>query len=130
MVDFNTETAINTPAKSIEAVLILEKRESFLQAKESYSTLKFQGSNPNNAVMRARLLNLIDQWEGFLRRQEQLNIIDWILKLESDDCEYEDIKNIYYELSKLMDISNLTKIDSVQIDRTNIELENEFVGLD
>ena len=130
MVDFNTETAINTPAKSIEGVLLLEKREAFLQAKESYNILKFQGSTPQTAVMRARLINLIDQWHGYLKRQANIKLDQWIETLQKPDVEEEDIMKIFYEISEQMDISKLTRIDIKVIDTTDIELENDLKGLD
>jgi len=130
MVDFNTETAINTPARSIEGVMLLEKREAFLQAKESYNILKFQGSSPQTAVMRARLINLIDQWYGYLKRQKEQDVSNWIKQLENDEIEDKDISNIFYEISEEMDKSKLTKIDIKVIDTTDIELENDVKGLD
>jgi len=130
MVDFNTETAINTPAKSIEGVLLLEKREAFLSAKEQYCILLFQGSAPPCANMRARLLNIIDQWEGFLNRQKEVPFKEWIKALHNNNVSYEEIMDIFYKISELMDKSNLTKIDREVYDRTNIELENDNTGLD
>lgn len=129
MVDFNTETAINTPAKNIEGVLLFEKREAFLLAKESYKVLVYQGSQPSLAVARARLLNLIDNWHGYLARTKQ-PVKEWIKKIDDDNITSEELFNIFYEISKLMDSSNLTKIDREKIDRQNIELENEYTGLD
>jgi len=132
MVDFNTETAINTPAKSIEGVLLLEKREAFLMAKEKYNILKYQNTKPDIAFLRARLLSLIDQWQGFLYRQkkEDVPFEKWIKDIEDDSIDYNDIMKIYYCISQLMDKSNLTRIDREVIDRTDIELENEYTGLD
>jgi len=130
MVDFNTETAINTPAKNIEAVLLFEKREYFLQAKESYKILEFQGSNPPTANLRARLLNLIDQWFGYLNRVMPKEVELWIKIINNDKTEADDIIKIFYDISVQMDKSNLTKIDRVKIDRTLIENENNYTGLD
>ena len=129
MVDFNTETAINTPVKNIEAVLLFEKREAFLQAKESYNIIKYQGSAPSIATLRARLLNLIDQWYGYLLRKKQ-PVEDWIKALDDNNSEAEDIFKIFYTISVLMDESQLTKIDREVIDRTDVELENNYTGLD
>jgi len=130
MVDFNTETAINTPARNIEGVLLLEKREAFLQAKESYYILKFQGSNPSIAIMKARLLNLLDQWHGYLLRQKDFKFIEVIKELKSEDLTDEQLMEIFYKISEEMDKSRLTKIDSVVLDTTDIELENNAKGLD
>jgi len=131
MVDFNNDQTVGTKAVDIERVLILERRESVLQANESYNKLKYSGASASLSVLRARLINFLDQITGMFLRREGEKKLNKYYDIINDSPSYKDLHIVIRELSVFLDGIQLTRLDHNQVyDTTDIEAENEIKGLD
>jgi len=137
MVDFNNETTVSTPATNIVKVLLLQARAVLFEALEQYYTHKFNGITPNISVARARLLIAFLELQGYLKRtlpkdrakEEQKTYSQVFEKLDSEEFEEKDMKDLVQFLNVKLDKLNITKIDThKEYDRSSWEQDNKAHG--
>jgi len=129
MVDFNNDTTITTPASEIVKILILQRRNDFIEANEVYLREKYSGIETPDHIIRARLMSLFLEIQAALKRNKKKDDYDEITALiQSDD--YKDLLKAYTILNTWLDESRLIRIDTrQQYDRTIAENENESYNL-
>jgi len=66
MVDFNSEGTVTTPPSDVLKILILEKRESALEAINLFQVKVFNGRNPRQNYIRASLYALWCELQAML----------------------------------------------------------------
>ena len=138
MVNFENEATIGTPAVDIVRVLILQRRNDVLEAKEKLLSKEGQGFEVSTHIFRARLNTLFDEVEGALYRRyfnkqdiihkgviSEKTTYEWIVnKLRSK--KISDNEEAFYFLNRWLDAIHLTRIDSRDnYDTTDIEMENK-----
>jgi len=128
MVDFNNEATIATPAVDIERVLILQKRENYLEAWESFLTKKAKNQLTGSElpILRARLHNLYYQLYAMLLRVSSEKVEEYERLMASFDPE--DIHTVFKEISIDLDLIGLTKVDVKRKLGGNLRERNEAKG--
>lgn len=129
MVDFNNDVTIGTPAVDVERISILQRRYDLLEALEDYKKKKFQGSNTNMSIVRARLISYFLEIQAILKRRlKDPEYIEVISKVFSSDNELE-ILDLIYKFNEMLDDIRLIRIDNKRLyDPGNVEAENEAQG--
>ena len=129
MVDFNNETTTTIPALNVERILVLEKREYFINAVESHDVVAFKGASFPINVMRARLKSLFLQLQAFIKRR--LGDKDYLILRDKvfNTKDYDELLLIFESISELLDSIKLTTIDTRKAyDSTDVEEENTIKG--
>lgn len=139
MVDFNNETTVGTPPGDIVKIVILERREQVIEARESYRLAALRGIETADKlhIVGARVGALWDQLQAIaLRRMKDAKGTD-------DDPTYETVEEFVIAaktweqltaawewMNRLIDDAGLTFIDSrPRYDRTRVEDANTKKGL-
>ena len=129
MVDFDNETTITRPAADIERVLILQKREDFLNAFEQYSKQNRRNVQVETHVLGSRIEALFMQIEAMLR--DHLKPEEFIAlheKVKSE--EPEELIQSFFTISGLLRDIHLTKIDTMKKPPLHIVARNKMAGQD
>lgn len=124
MVDFNNDTTIATPVADIIKVLIVQRRNDFLEASEHYFKGFFAGSNPDTNIMKARLYSLYLEIKAMLDRHfSNGEINELVADIKSDEAN--KLIDAYITMNKLLDDVKLTRVDTKKsYDSTRVEEEN------
>lgn len=132
MVDFDNETTVTRPASDIIRVVILERRYNLMEALERYymnAALGGVDTSHDEAVVRARLLSLIDELRPMLDRRlrpEEKEELERAL----DRTDMDSTLKAFHLVNKMLDIVKLIMIDTRKVyDSTNVEAENREKGL-
>jgi len=130
MVNFNNETIVGIPAADIERLLICQRRSDVLEALEDYKKRRFQGSNTNLSIVRARLITYFLEIQAlFKRRTTPTEYKDFWTKIKESQSE-TDIYDMVMTLSELLDKIGLIKVDTKKVINTaDTEAENREEGL-
>lgn len=124
MVDFNNDVTVTTPAADVVKILILQRRNDFIEASESYLKAEFSGTNTDIDILKARLFSLFYELQAALKRhykpQEYDNLIS---DMRSDD--YNKIMKAFFKINEWLDFMKLIRVDTKQrYDSTRVETEN------
>lgn len=106
---FNSEGAYGRTAGEIEQISILQRRYNFIEAYEDYLKKKYNNIGTSLNLVRARLISLFLQIQATTeRRLEEYTSIEksiFIIKEEND------IKEMFYIISRLLDKLKITRLD-------------------
>ena len=129
MVDFNNDVTIGTPAVDVERISILQRRYDLLDALEDYKKKKFQGSNTNMSIVKARLVSFFLEIQAILKRRlKNPDYTAVVSKVFSSNNETE-ILDLIYKFNEMLDDIRLIRIDNKRLyDPGNVEAENEAQG--
>ena len=131
MVDFNNETTISVPAADIVRVLMLQRRNDCIEAREKLMSMGSKGFQVDSSIYRSRLFSYFMELEGMLfRRFEKVEVSKglsryaWVLgRLGSKEAA--ELDEVFFFFNHLLDEIQLTKIDSKkQFDSSRVEIEN------
>lgn len=129
MVDFNNEATVSTPAGDVVKILILQRRNDFIDAVEAYTKQEGSGVEGDSSILKSRLLSLYMEIQPALERakkQEELDEIQLLL----DGKDYQDFLRCFFLINRWLDHTRLIRIDTKKsYDRTIAELENKSAGL-
>jgi hypothetical protein len=133
MVDFNNEATVTTPANDVVRILILQRRNDFIEAFEHYEKLRF--SNPDNEdaqylpPVKARIRSLFRELQAALKRT--MTPIEYTeLKLITASSKITDIELAYETINEWLDKKQLVRIDNKQqYDHTRVAEEDEVMGV-
>jgi len=128
MVDFNNDTTIGTPAIDVVRILVLQRRSDLFEAIERYNKLDYQGTTPDIAIVRARLVSLFLEIQASLKRRLKQQEYDQLKeKIYSPDIV--DIMDGVYYLNEYLDNMRLTRLDNrPHVDKTKWEEVNKAYG--
>jgi hypothetical protein len=124
MVDFNADATITTPAADVIKILILQRRNDFIEASESYLKAEFSGTSTEIDILKARLYSLFYELQAALKRHYKPTEYEKIIKnIRSDD--YENIMKAFFKINEWLDYMKLIRVDTKQrYDSTRVEKEN------
>lgn len=129
MVDFNNEATVSTPATDVVKILILQRRNDFIEAVEAYNKQNAGGIESDPSIVKARLLSLYMEIQPALERsqkEDELNNIQLLL----DSNDYLDFLRCFFIINRWLDRTRLIRIDTKKsYDRTIAELENKNYNL-
>jgi len=129
MVDFNGSDTVTRSAADIIRILILQKREAFIDAVEAYNKMRSNGSRPSMGVMKARLVSLCLEIREMIRRHRKLKEnepLDIEDELKGDD--YEKLMALFYEVNNILDRKGLINIEREYYDGSIAEEGNRRMG--
>lgn len=133
MVDFNNEATVATPANDVIRILILQRRNDFIEAFEHYEKLRFL--NPDNddssykAPVRARLRSLYRELQASLKRTiPTAEYHDLRTRLFSDNIT--EIESAFETINEWLDKKKLVRVDNKpDYDTSDVVTEDELEGL-
>lgn len=126
MVDFNNETTITTPAADVIKILILQRRNDFIEASESYLKGEFGGSTMEIDILKARLYSLFYELQAALKRHYKPKEYEVLIK-ELKGQDYNTLMNAFFKINEWLDYMKLTRVDTKQrYDSTRVETENSM----
>ena len=136
MVDFNNEATITRSARNILEQLIIEKRQYYLDALEAYNKARLENraSTHLKAVVQARIKTMYLELLPSLQREDKkktslIKLKDLKQKVMSKNIN--ENTDAFNDMSRFLYEKKLIMWDSMKTyDRTSIEEENEFHGLD
>lgn len=121
MVDFNNETTIGTPAVDIVRVLVLQRRNDFIEALEQYNKQNHAGVDPPTYIVRARLISLYYEIKPMLIRKYKDKEYIMILEKSLNEGAMNEILTVWELINNFLDTIQLTRIDTRQyIDTTSV----------
>jgi hypothetical protein len=134
MVDFNSESTVATPANDVIRILILQRRNDFIEAIENYEKLRFV--NPENddtiyiAPVRARIRSLFRELQAAFKRtlttEEYLLLQSYINRKSS----ITDIELGFEYINEWLDKKQLVRVDNrPSYDHTRVTEEDEIMGV-
>ena len=127
-IDFNSDTVTRSAADIIR-VLILQKREAFIDAVEAYNKLKRNGTRPPLGVMKARLNSLCIETREMIRRHRKIKDGEpFDLEKEIDGEDYDSIMKLFYEVNQILDRKGLINIEREYYDGSIAEEGNKRLG--
>ncbi len=127
-IDNNSET-VTRSAADIVRILILQKRESFIDAVEAYNKLKRNGAKPSLSIMKSRLNSLCLETREMIRRHRRLKDVDILdLEKEIEGEDYYKIMNLFYEVNQILDRKGLINIEREYYDGSIAEEGNKRLG--
>lgn len=129
MVDFNNDATIATPAADVVRILILQRRDYYIEATEAYEKLAIMNATADISVVKARVRALYRELYAALKRtmsQEDFRILN--TRIQS--TEFKDIDAAYEQMAEWLDKTNLIRIDTKrQYDTTIVTEEDAEKGL-
>lgn len=129
MVDFNNEATVGTPATEVVKILLLQRRYDLMEALEKYYKDKFQQTETDLTIVKARLLTLFLEMQAGLKRRLKKTEYDLLIQKINADTESE-LNEAILTLNEELDKINLTKIDTRKVfDTSRALLENKVKGL-
>lgn len=130
MVDFNNETTIGTPAADVVRILILEKREYFLNAQESYIVAVGKGINAEPYAVKARLHTLFLELQAAFKRKLPPEEYAWLLDRVRNPETFGDMVDTYMYINEWLDDMRIIRLDTKkQYDSTRVIDEDTEKGL-
>jgi hypothetical protein len=130
MVDFNNQATVATPAADVARILILQRRNDFIEAKESFRKANLAHDVEDRSVVRARLESFWDEVEAAYFRSEGEKA--WQLFHQSiQDADTNDaIRDCFHTLNHWLDQKRLIRIDTKkQYDTTMVTDDDEANNL-
>lgn len=125
MVDFNNESTITTPAADVVKILILQRRNDFLEALEAYNKEKARGIQTDISIVKSRLMSLFLEIQPALRRTYSAEDYEE-LQVLIDARDEQEIIRAFIAINTWLDDKKLIRIDTrKQYDRTIAENENK-----
>lgn len=131
MVDFQSETIVNTPSRKIVTVLYIQRSEWLQDAWEEYNKSKANEieNEQHKALIKARLISLFKRMRPTLKKsKKEEEFVELKNKIVSDDVlKWEEATD---ELEEFLYDKNITRLDTTKpYDPTDLEGENEIYGL-
>lgn len=128
MVDFNAEATVSAAAIDILRILILQRRNDVIDAKEQYHKIE-NHSNPDTSIVRARMVAFFDEIQPMLKRKMKTSAYEELLAgVRSDD--FDDLESSFYAINEFLDENKLIRIDNRKVyDSTRTASEDEEKGL-
>ena len=111
MVDFNNEMTITTPAYDILKVLILQRRDGFIESLEAYNRTKSKGVIASTYEVRSRLISLFEEIRSsFLSSETDKEVMEIEAKIKNDDID--SIMEVYHIIDEWLYKKKLTQFDT------------------
>lgn len=130
MVDFNKDATVATPAADILRILILQRRNDFIESKEAYRKANLSHGIDEVHVARARLESFWDEIEAIYYRDNGETKWQKFLEQVKDADTFEKIEDVFHDLNHWLDTKRLIRIDTKrQYDTTSVATEDEENGL-
>lgn len=130
MVDFNNEVTVGLPAWNILKVLVLQRRDDFINALEAYNRALKQGIAARDYEVAARLNSLFQELRPHIRASVKPEDFAIIEAKATNPGGQKDIMDAWNYLNEWLYNKELTKWDGKkQYDRTRTERENKETGL-
>lgn len=125
MVDFNNEATVSTPAGDVVKILILQRRNDFIEAVEAYNKTKYAGVSADTSIVKSRLLSLFLEIHPALERNKKSDdLAELETMIVSDD--YDELIRAFIIINRWLDETKLIRIDThKQYDRRIAEEENK-----
>ena len=125
MVDFNNENTITTPAGDVVKILILQRRNDFIEALEAYRKQQNSGVSSDIYIVQARLYSFFLELSASLYRTMKPEDFEE-LKLLLESKIYEDLIRGFNIINMWLDEKKLIRLDTKnQYDRRRAEEENK-----
>lgn len=125
MVDFNNENTITTPAGDVVKILILQRRNDFIEALEAYRKQINTGVASDIYIVQARLYSFFLELSASLYRTMKPEDFDE-LKLLLESKYYDDLIRAFNIINMWLDEKKLIRLDTKQqYDRRRAEEENK-----
>lgn len=129
MVDWENTATVAVPAYDILRVLILQRRDAFIEALEAYHRAKNQGMAARTYEVRARLNSLYEElFAAFTNGKTETEVKEFEEMLKADDLKtliaaWRTINSWLYD-------KKLIQFDTrLQYDSTRAEQENDLKGM-
>lgn len=124
MVDFNNETTIGTPAVDIVRVLVLQRRNDFIESLEHYNKQIHAGVEAHTHIVRARIISLYYEIKPMLLRKYKDKEYIRILEKSMNEGDIKEILLVWELINNFLDKIQLTRIDTrANIDTTDVLAE-------
>lgn len=128
MVNFDNETTVTIPSYDLLKILILQRRESFIDAYEAYHRVTSKGVRAEFYEARARLRALFYEIQSAIKDsyKEDADFIELKRMIESND--QKDNLTAWYEIEDWLYKKKLTKFDNSPNLGPNIIHRNKMRG--
>ena len=137
MVEFNGEGVLGTNRSHILDLVVLQRRDDFINSFEEYRFSCLENSSDTRQKLfrlKSRLQAIFLELDCLLQRrvnekEHELTYIDLKKQINKAESE-EEIINSFYIINNILDKLNITRIDTKRlIDFTDIEAVNTDKGL-
>lgn len=129
MVDFNNETTVAQPPINLLQILIIQKREYFLDAVEAFEKQEELGFQPSIGVVKGRTKNLYYGIRSLMLRKmdkEEFEKLQELLK----GSELQDFIEAFQIMDAFLDKVKVITIDTRKsYDRTRVSEEDRVKGV-
>jgi len=129
MVDWENTATVAVPAYDILRVLILQRRDSFIEALEAYHRAKYQNISAQPYEIRARLRSLYEELYAAMQKDksdEEKEKFDALM----ESSEFDDILEAWRTMNSWLYDKKLIQFDTQkQYDSTRAEKENQMKGM-
>ena len=133
MVDFNSDNMLGTNRSHILDLIILGRRDEWLNTYQKYQVSLLDnksGSQELFNLLKGILLTLAFELKETIIRHHDRAFYDGLVSRVRNSVSDVDIVDAFDSLNALLDVLNMTRVDTrKKIDTTNIELENEVKGI-
>lgn len=130
MVDFNAEATVGTPAWDILRVLVLQRRDHFIEALEAYRRARGKGMVATDYEMQARLCSLFQELRAHLLNSLKEEEFQELEQQIDEPKDYGDTIKAWRIINNWLYSKELTKWDTrKRYDYTKVENENYETGL-
>jgi hypothetical protein len=133
MVDFNSETMLGTNRSHILDLIILGRRDEWINTFQRYQVSRFDGRSNFRELfnsLKAILMTLSLELKETLVRKWSSSEFDSFFISVRESSDDSSLLVAFNRINEVLDSLNLIRIDTKrQIDTTNIELENETKGI-
>lgn len=125
MVDFNNESTVSTPAVDVVKILILQRRNDFIEALEAYRKEIYRGIHTDNSIVKSRLNSLFLEVSAALKRSLKEEDFEALReKITTDKIEY--LEEAFLMLNTWLDDKHIIRVDNKKTyDRRRVENENK-----
>lgn len=129
MVDWENNATVAVPAYDLLRILILQRRDNFLEALEAFNRAKYQGVQARSYEVKARLISYYEELHSALTADmEDDKVKEFEKKIYSD--EVDELVQAYREINKFLYDKKLTQFDTkIRYDSTRAEKENSTRGM-
>lgn len=132
------EITVSKPADMIEKITILQDRFNVIEALEDYNKKYMDNCETSQSVLKARLGTWYIRHQGYIYRVmkekeqiEEYQNIERLIFFNHTNLKQDQIMYLIKWLNILCDTLTITKVDTRKYyDRTDIEKDNEYNGLD
>jgi hypothetical protein len=129
VVDFNSDATVAVPAYDILRVLILQRRDAFIEALEAYYRTKYKGLVASTYEVRARLRSLFEEVRASMI--ESIAAEDMVVLLEQvHSPDFDCVLKAWRTIDEWLYDKKLTQFDSrIRYDSTRVEDENRMKNI-